>query len=706
MKLHSIAAIRHSKDFYSAVIRFNLGLFIALYVWVGMSNHDFELSQLEYNTFASFFFIMTLILAADLVRNPDCSTRRYITLFFDITCTSYMITLTGGGASQFLLIYIWLYIAYGTRYGATYLYTAVTLVIVQYNIILIMDGSWLSHTLGSSAQLFVLIIMPFYLHSMLKQLRDAKIAAEAATKAKSNFLATMSHEIRTPMSGIIGMAHLLQSTRPNNQQREYIKALLDASKSLHALIDDILDFSKIEANKLYLQNAPFNLQQTINEVITVLSPNAECHSLELIVYIDPELPASVIGDSQRIKQIVFNLLGNAIKFTEKGEVVLTISEEKTEANDTQSPVAEMITLRFNLIDTGIGISEEQQDHIFDSFTQAEELQIHKFGGTGLGTTISKQLVECMGGKIGLSSVLGSGSHFWFSLPLAVAKKCQYRKKYKPLFMDKKTALLIHNKALYKTLTKYCRFFGFTINSFSTEVELINALQQAVKQKHPFELLIVSSERDQELPFELVASINALDYSSYSVPKKIFLNYLNKDSDNKKSAHSLFDCCISKPVYFEQLADELLQLLVPETVSSKYMTKCNAENTLSLHVLIAEDEDINAMVLGSFLRDAGHSSKRVKDGAQAVAELAKNKYDIAFMDMHMPVMNGIDATRTWREQEAKESHIPIIALTANATKDDQQACLQAGMDDFMTKPITPERLSSAIIKFSACKTQAL
>jgi len=703
MKLHSIAAILHSKDFYSAVIRFSLGLFIALYVWVGMSNNDFKLSQLEYNAFASFFFVITILLAADLFRNPDCNARRYITLFFDITCTSYMITLTGGGASQFLLIYIWLYIAYGTRYGATYLYMAVALVIVQYNIILIIDGRWLSHTLGSSAQLFVLITMPLYLHSMLKQLRDAKIAAEAATKAKSNFLATMSHEIRTPMSGIIGMAHLLQSTQPSKQQKEYIKALLDASKSLHALIDDILDFSKIEANKLHLQNSPFHLQQTINEVVTVLSPNAECHSLDLVVSIDPKLPASLVGDAQRIKQIVFNLLGNAIKFTETGEIVLTINEEKTEAkaetSDREPPTAAMITLRFDLIDTGIGISKEQQDHIFDSFTQAEELQIHKFGGTGLGTTISKQLVECMGGRIGVSSVLGSGSHFWFTLPLPVDKKCQYEEQYKALFLDKKAALLIHNKALCNTLTNYCRFFGFTINSFATEVELVHALEQAIKQKKPFDLLIISSERDQKLPFELVDTINEMDYGSYSVPKKIFLNYLNTDSENKKSAHLLFDCCISKPVCFEQLADELLQLLVPDAVST-HKQKSSTENTRSLHVLIAEDEDINAMVLGSFLRDAGHSSERVKDGAQAVTELAKNQYDIAFMDMHMPVMNGIDATRTWREREPKESHIPIIALTANATKDDRQACLQAGMDDFMTKPITPERLSSAIIQFSS------
>ncbi|MCK5696938.1 MAG: response regulator [Gammaproteobacteria bacterium] len=699
MTIHSLYTIRQSKDFYSAVIRLSLGLFIALYVWLGKSGGEFSLTEHEYNTFASFFFIVTLLLGADIFRNPDSNIRRYITLCFDMCCTTYIITLTGWGDSEFIMIYIWLYIAYGTRYGSRYLFTAVALVLIQYNYILIIDGKWSNNTLGSFAQMFLLITMPLYLHSMLRQLRDAKQAAELATRAKSNFLATMSHEIRTPMSGIIGMAHLLQRTNPDKQQKEYIKPLLDASKSLHALIDDILDFSKIEANKLYLQNSAFDLHHTVNEVVTVLSPNAECHALDLIVYIDPELPTSVIGDYQRIKQILFNLLGNAIKFTKKGEIILKVTPEKTPELNHFASSKPIITLRFDIIDTGIGISEEQQNHIFDSFAQAEDLQIHKFGGTGLGTTISKQLVEKMGGTIGLKSTLGSGSHFWFILSLPIEKNSEFKDTYSALFCDKKSkkikiALLIHNDSLYETIKNYCQFFGFTLQRFDSEADVLNGL---CNSQQAFDLLILSAERDKNLPTQLNQNINLLKLSPESQPKKIFLSYLNKDMAEQKYAYSLFDGCINKPINFEQLANEFLTQLVPNFMPEHKIT-CSDLSDISLTILIAEDEDINAMVLSSFLHNFGHTTKRVKDGVLAVEELLNNHYDIAFMDMHMPVMNGIDATLNWREREPKGQHIPIIALTANATQDDKTACLNAGMDDFITKPITPEHLSNTIIKF--------
>ena len=712
MKLHSLSSVRQSKDFYSAVIRFSLGLFIALYVWLGMSSGEFTLTQYVYNTFASFFFIVTIILFGDIFRNPDSFIRRYVTLFFDFSCTTYAITLTGWGNSEFILIYIWLYIAYGTRYGSNYLFAAMALVIVEYNAILIIGNTWTTNLLGSSAQLFVLITMPLYLHSMLKQLREAKRAAELATRAKSNFLATMSHEIRTPMSGIIGTTHLLQKTKQTKEQKEYTEALLDASKSLHALIDDILDFSKIEANKLHLQKSTFDLHHTIHEVVSVLSPNAEHHSLDLIVYIDPELPSFVIGDSQRVRQILFNLLGNAIKFTEKGEIILKVtaleplaSKNKPSATANKPSAllnTDSINLRFDIIDTGIGINNEQQKLIFDSFTQADNLQTHKFGGTGLGTTISKQLVEFMGGEIGLSSVLGTGSHFWFTLNLPIEKSGDIKERYHHIFTDKRVAISTCKNALYETLESYCHFFGFTVQRFNSESELLSGLQQAIQHDQPFELLILSSSRDKNTPVKLANKINALDFGSYPAPKKVFLNYLNKRAEAQKSGGSLFDCYISKPVNFERLGDGLLALLNPDDIQT-HKTRCCDLKDISLNILIAEDEDINAMVLSSFLQDAGHKTKRVLNGAQAVKELSQNHYDIAFMDMRMPEMNGIEAAITWRDREPEGVHIPIIALTANATEDDRQSCLEAGMDDFITKPITPEQLSDAVLKFYSSKT---
>ncbi len=715
MKRHSFSTVRQSKDFYSAVVRFSLGSVIALYVWLGMSSGEFGITREQYNSFASFYFFFTIIFGIDIFRQPDCNLRRYTTLIFDFTCTSYAITLTGGGSSEFLLIYIWLYIAYGTRYGSSYLLAGVIIVIVEYNYVLFLENTWAANPLGTSAQFFVLITMPLYLHSMLNKLRKAKKAAEQATRAKSSFLATMSHEIRTPMSGIIGTAHLLQRTEQNKEQREYTDALLDASKSLHALIDDILDFSKIEANKLQLQRSTFDLHHTINEVIAVLSPNAEYHSLDFIVYIDPNLPTYVIGDSQRIRQILFNLVGNAIKFTEEGEVTLRVTAKKEPLADNEPsadigsgkstsliPRSGEITLQFDIIDTGIGINKEQQTKIFDSFTQAENLQTHRFGGTGLGTTISKQLVEFMGGTIGVDSVLGKGSHFWFKLTLPIEKHGNIEQRYKNIFLEKRVAIVTCRSALYDSLENYCRYFGFIVDRFYTESELLNGLQQAAKHNNPFDLILLSTSRDETSPLRLADKIDALDLGQHARPKKVFLSYLSKRQELQQNHSSLFDVYITKPINFERLGDDLLELLDPESVQIQKTSCCELENT-SLRILIAEDEDINAMVLSSFLQEAGHQTKRVLNGAQAVEELRQNKYDIAFMDMRMPEMNGLDAAIAWRKCEIEGQHIPIIALTANATTDDREACLKAGMDDFITKPISPEQLSSAIKKLYSPST---
>ncbi len=556
MKTIPFSVVKHSQEFYSFIVRLALGLCIALFVWLGISAGIFSMSYTTYSAFAGFYFISTLILGIDLFRNSESSIRRYITLLFDLSCTSFAILLTGGGESEFMLIYIWLYIAYGTRYGLPYLLSAVLIVMLEYNLLLFFDSSWFNNPLRSSAQIFVLIVMPMYLYTMLKQLHTARKEAEQATREKSNFLAIMSHEIRTPMSGIIGIAYLLQKTQQNKQQKQYTEALINGTQTLHTLIDDILDFSKIEANKLHLQYYAFDLHRTINEVVSVLTANLEKQSLAFSLSIDPEVPACFIGDKQRIRQVLFNLLGNAIKFTEQGKVTLQVCIEQDEIQDS-----EKAHLHFDIKDTGIGISKKQLSSIFDSFTQVENTSNHQYHGTGLGTTISKQLVELMGGQIGVTSELGKGSHFWFSLSLPVAQKEQLEGRQN---CDEKSAK---------------------------------------------------------------ASANA-----------------------------------------------------------------------SITILIAEDDDINAMVLKNFLQDLGHTTTRATNGRHAFQELSKTHYDLAFMDMHMPDMNGPEATRLWREHEGKGQHMPIIALTAHATIDDRDLCLSSGMDDFMTKPISPEQLSSTIEKF--------
>ena len=358
------------------------------------------------------------------------------------------------------------------------------------------------------------------------------------------------------MSGIVGTAYLLQKTTQTDEQKQYTNTLVNASKSLHTLIDDILDFSKIEAKKLVLKNESFNCHQTIHEVIDILTPNAEQKSLTLINNIDSKLPYYVMGDNQRIRQILFNLIGNAIKFTHQGKVTITSSAEQIDSLPMTSTV-QKIRLRFDIIDTGIGISKKQQKLIFNSFTQADNHQYNeRNSGTGLGTTISKQLVELMGGQIGVNSKINQGSHFWVTIPLSIAQEHEVKKT--PAFHEK----------------------------------------------------------------------------------------------------------IDNPI----------------------------------NILIVEDEDINAMVLQNFLHQMGHTTKRVFNGNSALQELSLNPYDLVFMDMSMPEINGPDTTKIWRGREAEGQHIPIIALTAHVTIEDRELCLESGMDDFISKPISPEQLSHTISKF--------
>ena len=560
MKLYPFSVVRHTQEFYSFVVRISLGLCIALYFYIAMSNGSFDLTAQLYFNFAGLYFITSFLLGMDLFRNPESIIRRYITLSVDFTYTSYAIFISGGGNSEFMLIYIWLYIAYGTRYGLPYLLAAVAIVMVEYNFVLLIDQSWINNPLDSSAQIFVLIVMPVYLYSMIKQLHIAKKSAEHATRAKSNFLAIMSHEIRTPMSGIVGTAYLLQKTPQSDEQKQYTNTLVNASKSLHTLIDDILDFSKIEAKKLILKNESFNCHQTIDEVIDILTPNAEQKSLTLVNNIDSALPYYVMGDNQRIKQILFNLIGNAIKFTHQGKVTLTSSVEQIDSLPMSS-TTQKIRLRFDIIDSGIGISKKQQKLIFNSFTQADNHPYNeKDSGTGLGTTISKQLVELMGGQIGVDSEINQGSHFWVSIPLTIAQ------------------------------------------------------EQQIEKTHDFH---------------------------------------------------------------EKIANPI-------------------------NILIVEDEDINAMVLQNFLHEMGHTTKRVFNGSIALQELSLNHYDLVFMDMNMPEINGPDTTKIWRGREVEGQHIPIIALTAYVTIEDRETCLESGMDEFISKPISPEQLSHTIDKFYRAK----
>lgn len=540
-------------DFSQAVTRFIIWLFAFVHIGAGIYTGYYPKNHQEYYIFAAVFLIYTLAVLISVLQFPHSKIRPYITIPLDIAAISAAMIVTDGGPfSPYFLFYPWIYIGYGVRYGRWELFSATAASVIAFLLILVYTDTWYSHYIDAIAYIIFLMALPFYLNVMIGRIKSARKEADNANRAKSEFLATMSHEIRTPMSGIIGMTELLDKTELNKRQQEYVANLKVASSTLHSIINDVLDLSKIEAGKYSFEKIRFDLEALCNGVTNIFSSSAAEKGIELNCIIDPSLPHYLVGDPNRLRQILLNLISNAIKYTEDGRVTIQVS--------ARSYFDDVYLVNFEVTDTGIGIEPDKLEHIFEPFYQCHNQAQQT--GTGLGTTISYNLVQVMGGKMGVSSNPGAGTRFWFGLPFHAS--------------DKQTVGLASDKSTAET---------------------------------------------------------------ESAPEQVTLN-----------------------------------------------------------VLLAEDSEINAKVITTFLRMDGHHVTHAVNGDEALKMLAQNDYDLVLMDMRMPGLNGIEVTRAWRSQEVVGQHVPIIALTANATTEDKENCLSAGMDYFLAKPVSHDRLKDVISSF--------
>ncbi|MEJ2590748.1 MAG: ATP-binding protein [Candidatus Thiodiazotropha sp.] len=668
-------------EFQSALVRLGVWAFSITYIGLGAWTGYYDVNVLLFYLLFGGYLIFFLVTLFSVYHWPKLELRPYITLIADISATSLAIFLTHKAISPFFLLYIWIFVSYGTRYGKLLLMAASILSVTAYNLVLIALQEWQIHTFEAFFFLLLLVLLPLYQYSLLRKLHKARKEAEEANQARGDFLATMTHELRTPLIGILGMARLMQGTPLDAEQKEYLHSIRSSAQLLRALIGDILDFSKIDADKLELVNEPFEIRHLVSNVTSSLANEAQEKQLELRCWVDPRIPRRLHGDNLRVSQILFNLLGNAIKFTDRGSVALSVGYASANEQLAQPHVL------IQVIDTGIGIAGDKLDRIFDKFWQADASNSRRFGGTGLGTTVARDLSRRMGGDIRVESVLGKGSTFSVRLPLLQGQGAALP-VYPAVLKEKRILIYESDDKNMELHLKIARELGM----LPTPVVSLSAMIPYLDQV--FDVVLVCDSLPGAPLNQVFRQIEVMEQA----PLILLAGYRGRTIGMPTPVTRV----LMKPFLADDLAEAIIGPLREIASRRDAMSSTlghEIRESSGIRILLAEDNAIAAKVLSTLLIQRGHSVHIVKDGEEALKATAATEYHLAFIDLRMPHMDGIEFTRRYRANEPSDRHLPIYALTANTAEDAMAYCMQAGMDGFLNKPVEPEQLDAIIENYT-------
>jgi two-component system sensor histidine kinase RpfC len=632
-------------------------------------------------TLIGLFLAASIGIFVEICRRPEaCPRRRYIAMIADNAAITTCMFLTTDLGAPLFGVFLFVTFGNGFRYGRKYLFASQAMALAGFCAVLWLNPYWHDQSALGLGLAFSMVILPLYVSTLLTRIQKAREAAEAANVEKTRFLSTMSHEMRTPLNGVIGINELLFATPLDPEQRQLLHSSQSSAQHMLSLVNNILDISRIESGRLELEHVEFDLHKLLHGTMRTLQLEADKKRLALHLNVGADVPYRLRGSPVHLRQILVNLVGNAIKFTERGSVSVQVAS-----------VGGAGRLRFEVADTGIGMSPEVLPRVFERFYQADQSITRVYGGSGLGTAISKQLVELMGGDIGAQSEPGVGSTFWFEIPVEIAAGAESG----PQLPGLRVNLLVTDPAEIAALSASLAGWGIRADVSSGAPELLRALVGASRENRPVHLALVDARALKMDALHLAATVRA--EHPVHAPMLILLNPESSGRAREQLQRAGFTSFLESPVdkgrlfnvVHSAVAKEDLPL--PESVIPISAGARPRRGAGGRSVLVAEDNATNRLVVQKILEGAGHQVTVVENGEEALDALEHGRFDCVIVDWHMPVMGGVEALKLYRMMEPQGERLPFIMFTANATREAMEECSAAGFDAYLTKPIEPRRL---------------